>query len=420
MSHDFALPSLEISDRSALQITKANTVEFQLDQLKIRRKWENDPHPYLFFNPDGHTFTFFGFNVNRATGELVDPLTARPLFDRSLVLAKPLIAGIELQNPSLLRENLATLSKTQKIRKLLDVMGVEWALQNQAAIVDPDPTYELTMDNLLKIIAIYMRLRAKIPVIIMGETGCGKTRLCKYMCELQNNPSAGQRINSMYLVKVHGGTTHEEIVSHVAKAQRLARQNFALNPSMFTILFFDEANSTEAIGTIKEIMCDGRMNGVSINTQQNDYNLKIIAACNPYKKHSDEIIRNFDKSGLGFYVDMNETQEKLGDVPMRHLVYRVQPLPASMLPIIWDFGRLNDEVEMLYISQVVREKCTAIQRNNGIHLNESQVEMVVKLLADSQTFMRNQNNECSFVSLRDIQRALKVFNWFLVKGLYCV
>ena len=36
--------------------------------------------------------------------------------------------------------------------------------------------------------------------------------------------------------------------------------------------------------------------------------LKIIAACNPYKKHSAALIENFEKSGLGFYTDMNETQ----------------------------------------------------------------------------------------------------------------
>ena len=56
-------------------------------------------------------------------------------------------------------------------------------------------------------LAIYMRLKACIPVIIMGETGCGKTRLCKYMCELQIRPDENKKVNNMYLVKVHGGTT---------------------------------------------------------------------------------------------------------------------------------------------------------------------------------------------------------------------
>lgn len=57
-------------------------------------------------------------------------------------------------------------------------MGIEWEH-------DPDETYELTGDNVKKILAIYMRFRCGIPVIIMGETGCGKTRLIRYMCGLQ-------------------------------------------------------------------------------------------------------------------------------------------------------------------------------------------------------------------------------------------
>jgi len=130
----------------------------------------------------------------------------------------------------------------------MNVMGVPWAMDDSVPIVDPDPT----MDNLLKILAIYMRLRANIPVIIMGETGCGKTRLCRYMCVLQKRPNQeATNVNNMYLVKVHGGTTADEIRNHIEEAQKLAKHNSTIHPEMFTILFFDEANSTEAIGTIK-------------------------------------------------------------------------------------------------------------------------------------------------------------------------
>ena len=45
------------------------------------------------------------------------------------------------------------------------------------------------------------------------------------------------------------------------------------------VVFFDEANTTDAIGLIKEIMCDRRMNGRPISAD-----LKFIAACNPYRK----------------------------------------------------------------------------------------------------------------------------------------
>lgn len=46
-----------------------------------------------------------------------------------------------------------------------------------------------------------------------------------------------------------------------------------------TILFFDEANTTEAIGLIKEVMCDRRIQGRRLPDD-----IKFIAACNPYKK----------------------------------------------------------------------------------------------------------------------------------------
>lgn len=410
MSHDFALPSLEISDRSALHLDDKFLPVFKIDQVQMRRKWESNPHPLLFFNPDGQTFTFFGFNVDPQTGVLINPDTKQRLFE-NITLTRELIQGIDLQDKTLLRENIAHVNKTQKISKILHVMGKTWASDGSTALLDPDPSYELTMDNVLKMMGIYMRFRCNIPVIIMGETGCGKTRLIKYLCDLQKHPDQ-KHIENMYLVKVHGGVTSEDMINHMAIVQKWAYKNYRTDPNMYTILFFDEANSTEAIGTIKEIMCDGRINGKHIDFS---HNLKIIAACNPYKKHSLDMIKKFEQAGLGFYVDMNESQDKLGNLPMRQLVYRVQPLPASMLPMIWDFGQLNDDVEKLYIKQIVGKRCSS--PNNILNgLTPQNIKIVIEVLAYSQNFMRKQNNECSFVSLRDVQRGLSVIEWFMREG----
>ena len=46
-----------------------------------------------------------------------------------------------------------------------------------------------------------------------------------------------------------------------------------------TILFFDEANTTEHINLIKEVMCDRSVFGREIHQD-----LRIVAACNPYRK----------------------------------------------------------------------------------------------------------------------------------------
>jgi hypothetical protein len=70
----------------------------------MRRKCENDPHLYLFFNTDGHTFTFFGFYVNTATGQLIDPETNRLLFNGTITLSAQLIQCINRQNQMVLKE----------------------------------------------------------------------------------------------------------------------------------------------------------------------------------------------------------------------------------------------------------------------------------------------------------------------------
>ena len=44
-----------------------------------------------------------------------------------------------------------------------------------------------------------MHCRCGIPVVIMGETGCGKTRLIRYMCDLARQ---GMDKNNMIILKV--------------------------------------------------------------------------------------------------------------------------------------------------------------------------------------------------------------------------
>ena len=82
---------------------------------------------------------------------------------------------------------------------------------------------------------------------------------------------------------MHGGTSANSIVDKVTQAAKLAIENQDEYPqfSIETVLFFDEANTTEAIGTIKEIMCDHTIQGKPLRHLNR---LKLIAACNPYRK----------------------------------------------------------------------------------------------------------------------------------------
>ena len=40
--------------------------------------------------------------------------------------------------------------------------------------------YVVTTDNFLKMCIIYLKIQSRVPVVIMGETGCGKTSLIRF------------------------------------------------------------------------------------------------------------------------------------------------------------------------------------------------------------------------------------------------
>lgn len=82
-----------------------------------------------------------------------------------------------------------------------------------------------------------------------------------------------------------------------------------------------------------------------------------------------------------------------------------------MLPLVWDFGQLDSNTENVYILQLLKQR---LKSKQIIKIpSESETEIIGKLLTKSQEFMRQQNDECSFVSLRDIERVIKVAEWFI-------
>nr|XP_061805731.1 E3 ubiquitin-protein ligase rnf213-alpha-like [Nerophis lumbriciformis] len=393
MAKDFATPSLSISDQSLGNVPdRTDLEENDLADFLIRKEWEKEPHPYIFFNEDHSSMTFIGFNLQRNSKhayDAIDPKTKRMIKEN--VMSQELFEGLRRQGVPF-NIDFDTLPRREKIQHLCHVLGIKKPF-------DPDPTYELTTDNILKMLAIHMRFRCGIPVIIMGETGCGKTRLIKYLCELRRS---GVATENMKLLKVHGGTSSEMIYAKVREAEAMAFANKRQH-GFDSVLFLDEANTTEDISSIKEVLCDKTVKGVRLVA---DTGLQIIAACNPYRKHTDKMIERLESAGLGYRVRSEETDEKLGSIPLRQLVYRVQALPPSMIPLVWDFGQLNDTTEEIYIHQIVKRVAESLS------IPKNHFEWITRALSASQKYMRERRDECSFVSLRDVERCMQAFLWF--------
>ncbi|ELK12270.1 RING finger protein 213 [Pteropus alecto] len=394
MARDFATPTLHMSDQSPgkHEVTLDGVREEDLAPFSLRRRWESEPHPYVFFNDDHTSMTFIGFHLQLNESGYVDAVDrlSKDVIKKDIMTQK-LYKELLLQRVPF-NVNFDELPRHEKLEHLCQALGIQWP-------TDPDETYELTTDNMLKILAIEMRFRCGIPVVIMGETGCGKTRLIKFLSDLRRG---GTDAETMRLVKVHGGTTADAIYSKVTEAEELALLNKS-SCGLDTILFFDEANTTEAVSCIKEVLCDRTVDGRPL---VQDSGLHVIAACNPYRMHSAQMIARLESAGLGYRVSAQDTADRLGSIPLRQLVYRVHALPPSLIPLVWDFGQLNDVAEKLYIQQIVQRLAESTA------MGQEERRVMTEVLSASQAFMRTRQDECGFVSLRDVERCVRVFRWF--------
>ena len=232
------------------------------------------------------------------------------------------------------------------------------------------PSYALTPDNILKMILIILRVRVNVPVIIMGETGCGKTSLVRYLANTCGVLS--------YTLNVHAGISEEDIISFITEKESHARD---IKEQIW--IFLDEINTCDHLSLISDIMCHHFLLGRPLSKY-----LVFLAACNPYTERPEEYIKTAGLEGK------NTTDE------YSKLVYRVHPLPEAMIDYVWDYGSLAPKDERDYIQRMVKS------------LPEKYEDMLVDLLAASQEFTREAEKNPFCVSLRDVHRCIRLITWF--------
>ena len=239
-------------------------------------------------------------------------------------------------------------------------------------------TYCMTRDVVLKILAVFVRVRCGVPVILMGECGCGKTHMLRYVCAWLNA--------ELLILDVHGGTTEKDILGIFVQADKLlARQKEVY-------VFLDEVNTCTHMGLISEIIVGRTLFGVALNSK-----IHVLAACNPYRKRKNMEV----STGLAYQAP---NRDDLFVDELRDLVYRVHPIPKRMQEYIFDFGSLSASVEESYVKAMV-----------AAQINDPDVRVVSgisKMLIKAQTYVREVEGDPSVVSLRDLKRALRLAKWF--------
>ncbi|CAF4074192.1 unnamed protein product [Rotaria sordida] len=249
--------------------------------------------------------------------------------------------------------------------------------------------YVLTPDNFVKMLLIYMRVQSGIPVLIMGETGCGKTALIQFLC---------QKIldDDLEVFRMHAGIDVDKLITTVQSYIKQAQECKTRNKRLW--VFFDEFNTTSNIGLLKEIICERTLLGERLPS-----NIVFLGACNPRRKKTNKILINEDAQ-IGLRQTRYEIQ-KLCAGTDRRLLYTVVPIPETMLEYIWDYGYLNEPTERAYIKTMLNT-CRDLSSDSKLF------NLTVDLLVNSQKHFR-ELEDASSVSLRDIARFCRLYNWFL-------
>jgi len=262
------------------------------------------------------------------------------------------------------------------LRKILDLKNQIESNENKSyseklsKIIDKD-NYVITIDNFRKMILILYRIIANIPVILMGETGCGKTALIKKLNQLLNNGE-----ETLVTLNIDPSYKEEKLLKKMNEINDKAKKK---NKEVW--VFFDEINTCDSLALITEIFINRTYNGIKLED-----NIRLIGACNPYRKKK----KNKNVCGLIYPNDDNQ------------LVYIVNILPQSLFYYVFNFGSLEKENEDQYISSIISD----------IIINEKLKEKTKNVISKCHEYLR-ETFDPSVVSLRELARFKKIFRFFI-------
>ena len=252
------------------------------------------------------------------------------------------------------------------------------------SILDSDNTnYVITDDTYKKMLLLIYIIKADVPVIIMGETGCGKTSLIIKLNQILNN---GEKL--LETINIHPSITDEEICKRMKEINEIAkRQEYLIkekNIKKELWVFFDEINTCLSFSLLTEIFINRTFNGEKL-----EENIRLIGACSPYRIRKSTA----EKCGL--------TRE---DEQEYELVYKVVQLPQSLLHYVFNFGSIKDEDEKKYIKSIIQ-----IIFNKD---EEELLKLTTEAISICHIFLRKTFEDPSIVSLREIVRFTKCVEFF--------
>ncbi|KAJ3039270.1 hypothetical protein HDV00_012358 [Rhizophlyctis rosea] len=184
-------------------------------------------------------------------------------------------------------------------------------------------------------------------------------------------------------LRMHAGLSATMIKSDLAAICSAASN--ASGVSM--LLFIDEFNTSSSMGIMKELLCDPSLDGTPLPA-----NLFIVAAMNPHAISSDKNTADF--TGTNSQTSSYE--------------YIVRPAHASMHTLMLQFGEFEGAEEEDFVHMAV---------NAGLAGSDESIKRIfAEAILLGQRFIRAAKIHRLKVSIRDVMRAVKLFQFFVGPG----
>jgi hypothetical protein len=225
--------------------------------------------------------------------------------------------------------------------------------------------FMITPDNYLKIRLILQRAEVGIPIILLGESGCGKTFMIEFISEQLFT-------DGFEMMTFHSGVTEEEFSKLIIKCIEQAKEN----PKKRLWLFLDEINTTPLLPNIAELITERKAHFLESLDNSLPDNVVIVAACNPYQISQAT----------------QRDSRRLGE---NSLVHKVYPLPENLISYCFNYGQLSAKDEKTMIKTILEDaKMPKLTENVG---------PLTDCISSAQVLIRQYEND-SAASLRDVRR----------------
>ena len=247
--------------------------------------------------------------------------------------------------------------------------------------------YVITEDNCKKMVLLYYRIQANVPIIMIGETGCGKTSIIIKLNEILFN---GEKL--IKIIHIHPDISENDLYKIMkelnTKLKEKSINEISKNKNGYWVIF-DQISTCLSFSLLTEIFINRTIRGENL-----DDNIRLIAICNPlrYKQAKTE----------NFYVTKEDKEE---DDDLR--IYKVNQLPQSLLCYAYNFN-IKDEDEKKYIHKIIDKLYDENEvKEKKLH------KLTTETLYKCQKVIRNSFNDNSIVSLREINRFVKIYEFFM-------